>query len=289
MAVAILQYGQPKHQLARLARVPLTQMMRFWGSELKPGDNRCLGDLQEEDHLVMIASSRALTANFYGLKCRVSLVMAEPRAIQGRYYRWIRILSRRFYAVFTYDEFLLRKLSNSRRCEHGCRSIVIDGSLPPKSKNVSLLASAKRTTTGHQMRHSIAHWSRQSGVPLDLWGTGFGPRCSLNDALEPYRFSVVIENSKQPGYFTEKLIDCLACQTVPIYWGDPTIGKTFDLRGMISCEGPEQIKDAIQSCNDSLYENMLPFLEENVRRSRQFESMMVIRAAEQLQAECQPN
>jgi len=35
-------------------------------------------------------------------------------------------------------------------------------------------------------------------------------------ALTPYRYSVVIENVREPGYFSEKLVDALLCGTVPI-------------------------------------------------------------------------
>lgn len=37
------------------------------------------------------------------------------------------------------------------------------------------------------------------------------------------KFSICFENSKSPGYLTEKLFHAVAAQTIPIYWGDPTI------------------------------------------------------------------
>jgi hypothetical protein len=51
-----------------------------------------------------------------------------------------------------------------------------------------------------------------------------------------YQFSLVIENSRQANYFSEKLIDCLITKTLPIYWGCPNISNWFDTRGWIILE-----------------------------------------------------
>lgn len=39
--------------------------------------------------------------------------------------------------------------------------------------------------------------------------------------LQSYKFNIAFENSRGYGYCTEKLIQALGAQTVPIYWGDP--------------------------------------------------------------------
>ena len=43
-----------------------------------------------------------------------------------------------------------------------------------------------------------------------------------------YRFSIAYENSRDPGYVTEKIVDAFAAGTVPIYWGDPLIKQEFN-------------------------------------------------------------
>lgn len=43
-----------------------------------------------------------------------------------------------------------------------------------------------------------------------------------------YRFSIAYENSRDPGYVTEKIVDAFAAGTVPIYWGDPLIKEEFN-------------------------------------------------------------
>jgi len=46
-------------------------------------------------------------------------------------------------------------------------------------------------------------------------------------------FSIVIENSIYPKYYTEKITDCFATGTIPIYYGDESISEDFDRNGII--------------------------------------------------------
>lgn len=43
-----------------------------------------------------------------------------------------------------------------------------------------------------------------------------------------YKFSISVENSSTPGYSTEKLVHALAAGTIPVYFGDPLIGRVFN-------------------------------------------------------------
>ena len=42
-----------------------------------------------------------------------------------------------------------------------------------------------------------------------------------------YKFSFACENASQNGYTTEKILDALQANTVPIYWGNPLIEEDF--------------------------------------------------------------
>ena len=67
-------------------------------------------------------------------------------------------------------------------------------------------------------------------------------------ALAPFRYSVVIENCIEPSYFTEKISNCLACKTIPIYWGHQSIKQYFDTSNWLFFhdleDGYEKIKFA---------------------------------------------
>jgi hypothetical protein len=47
----------------------------------------------------------------------------------------------------------------------------------------------------------------------------------------------VIESCQEPGYFTEKIIDCFLTGTIPIYWGDPNIRDIFNPGGILFWDG----------------------------------------------------
>jgi hypothetical protein len=60
-----------------------------------------------------------------------------------------------------------------------------------------------------------------------------------SDKIELFKnaqFSLVIENSQQNNYFTEKICDCLITKTIPIYYGCPNISEFFDTTGWIIIE-----------------------------------------------------
>jgi hypothetical protein len=89
----------------------------------------------------------------------------------------------------------------------------------------------------------------------------------------PYHFSIIIENSQQKNYFTEKIIDCFLCKTVPIYWGCPNIGDFFSTAGIIIInetneqEFLKKLENVIKSCDFNKYNSMLEVIEHNYKES----------------------
>ncbi|NND45184.1 MAG: glycosyltransferase [Xanthomonadales bacterium] len=53
--------------------------------------------------------------------------------------------------------------------------------------------------------------------------------------LTNYKFTIAFENSSHPGYTTEKLLEALVANTIPIYWGNPLVAKDFNPDGFINC------------------------------------------------------
>jgi hypothetical protein len=170
--------------------------------------------------------------------------------------------------VLTHNSELLLALPNARFVPHGGSFLpAIEIRDTVKTDRVALVASFKRTTQGHRMRHTIANWSRESVPDLALYGYGYQPLQDKGLAHAPYYYSVVIENSRCAGYFTEKLIDSLLCASIPIYWGAPDIGHFFDERGLIACHDEAAVRKAIQCLSPADYHRRRPFLEENMRRA----------------------
>jgi alpha(1,3/1,4) fucosyltransferase len=62
-----------------------------------------------------------------------------------------------------------------------------------------------------------------------------GPVQNKLDFEMKHKFSIACENSSRSGYTTEKIIGSLMAKTIPIYWGDPDIGKQFNEKRFINC------------------------------------------------------
>jgi len=58
--------------------------------------------------------------------------------------------------------------------------------------------------------------------------------------LADYKFTIAFENESHPGYTTEKIVEPMLVDSIPIYWGDPCVGRDFDTRSFLSVhdQGP---------------------------------------------------
>lgn len=73
-----------------------------------------------------------------------------------------------------------------------------------------------------------------------------GPVKDKMTFLREYKFNIAFENSVSPGYTTEKIIDVYAAQTLPIYYGNPTVETDFCLDSMVRVKDEADIECAIE-------------------------------------------
>jgi hypothetical protein len=158
--------------------------------------------------------------------------LVEPKAISPTIYERVSEYIDYFDLVLTHDQSLLDLQSTK------IRFIPVGGSwinsedygMHAKTKNISIIYSEKAFAPGHKLRHEIA--TSYFGK-IDAFGTGAGkPINDKLDALKDYKFSIVIENSEASNYFSEKLLDCFAVGTIPIYWGCPNVSAFFNSSGI---------------------------------------------------------
>lgn len=130
-----------------------------------------------------------------------------------------------------------------------------------KTKLASMIASNKNFTIGHSVRLG---WVNELKDKLDLYGRGFNEIESKEEGLCDYMFSVAIENGSYETYFTEKILDCFATGTIPVYWGAPNIGDYFN---------PEGILDLSQfgDISEELYYNRIDAVRDNLERAKKME------------------
>lgn len=99
---------------------------------------------------------------------------------------------------------------------------------PQKKKLLSVITSDKAFTRGHMERIRFVTLLKQRfGDRIDVFGHGFRDFNDKWDVLAPYRYHVVIENSSEPDYWTEKVSDCYLAGTFPIYYGCTNLADYF--------------------------------------------------------------
>ena len=59
---------------------------------------------------------------------------------------------------------------------------------------------------------------------------------NINNTLTRYRYSIAIENDVTSYFFTEKITNCFASLTIPIYLGASCVDKFFNKDGIIKID-----------------------------------------------------
>lgn len=107
---------------------------------------------------------------------------------------------------------------------------------PIKTKDASCVVSSK-----HTHRRNYISKLFYGNPNIDLYGRGhntttfgesykgeldYNGNCKFNGLID-YSYSIVMENSTQKNYWTEKLADAYLSWCMPIYWGCPNLNKYF--------------------------------------------------------------
>jgi len=193
-------------------------------------------------------------------------MLVEPRAINPHAYAFIEQNHKKFDYVLTFDKELLDRGANFLFYPFGV-CWVKDFSTPVKSKICSMIASNKRMTPGHNFRQDVIE--RFSGR-VDHFGNGFKRIETKEEGLQDYYFSIVLENSRNDYYFSEKIIDCFACKTIPIYWGS-NVEPFFDTSGIITFNTMEELENIYSKLSVELYNSMSEGMQNNYKKVKEYE------------------
>lgn len=143
---------------------------------------------------------------------------------------------------------------------------------------ISTIMSYKQDAEGHRLRH-ILRGKWKVDIPSKIFHGN--QAADPNDVRQPYpsdrrecfrmMFHLCIENCRAPGYFTEKLMDCFRSKSVPVYWGDPQIGETFNTSGMILIDGmsTSQILRTISNLTHEDYDIRREAIEQNATKAEE--------------------
>jgi hypothetical protein len=218
----------------------------------------------DEDHLVFTDKTLSQVDNFHNKK-KYAWLLESPE-ITPFAYNFIKENYNKFDLIFTFSKELLELSDKFILIPYGgCWIEEKDRIIHEKSKEVSIILSAKRSTIGHMIRHEI----HQKYNYIDSFGY-HNPIENKITALKDYRFSLIIENCQKDYYFSEKLIDCFITGTIPIYWGCPSIGEFFDINGMLIFNKISDLDLIMGKLNEDLYLSKIKSIKSNFEVSKKY-------------------
>ena len=169
-----------------------------------------------------------------------------------------------FKYIFTHNQELL-KLDDRFKFVPANGTWIKEPMIYPKTKLISMISSNKRITQGHNLR---LNWVNKLKNKVDLYGRGFKEIKDKEEGLCDYMFSVAIENGEYPSYFTEKILDCFATGTIPIYLGSPDISNYFNQKGILTLK-----EDILSNLSKELYLSKMEAIIENLQKVKEITTL----------------
>lgn len=201
--------------------------------------------------------------------------LLEPRVKQPQDYEQFeksKTLAKEFNFVLTHDERLLDTLDNAFFFPDCACSWVRETDpdiWQKKTGMTSILSSRKKMCPLHYLRIAIAEKCKREGL-ADTFGTFDGGKpVSMAETLQPYRYSIALENQVSDWFYTERLISAFITMTVPIYIGARKVGEGFNADGIIQItpEDGEHIETVLKQCSEQDYLSRLPAMRENYQKA----------------------
>ena len=163
-----------------------------------------------------------------------------------------------YEAIFTHDQRLLN-LHDKFKWTPAYGFYIEKPNLYEKKKLVSMITSNKTMTKNHIFRNYLAGQLKDK---LDLYGRGYNEIETKDEGLNDYMFSIAVENDCYETYFTEKILDCFALGTIPVYLGTPDIGEYFNMEGIIILDESFDINNL----TEQLYHDKIEAVKDNFNR-----------------------
>lgn len=195
--------------------------------------------------------------------------LQEPYPLHPENYVRSWDVRHKFDAILTYNQALLNADPDVYRftIRGGVWVPREQWGLYPKTKQVSMILSDKRSIASHQLRHAIAEQ-----VPgIDLYGPEYTP-IGYDKALAygAYRYAVVVDTTNEPNYFSEHLLDAMAFGCVVLYCGCPNIHQFLDADAIIPFATIETLAMLLPHLDDFQFMTRLRALRNNLGDLRRY-------------------
>ncbi len=211
-----------------------------------------------------IASKKSF---FYPKNRRFGMLLESP---MNRYFCHAEKMQHRFQTVFTHRKALIEQGPPFRELPFGCCFIDHEkafqglfGDAGGKDRLLSFVGSVEHELVdGYAFRKDVADYLLES-QSCDVFGKGLKPIQDKLEGLSRYAFSIAMENVSEDYYFTEKLIDCFLTETVPVYFGCPSLERYFDPGGFLRFSSIDELKSLLPTLTMEKYRQMRPLVARN--------------------------
>lgn len=171
-----------------------------------------------------------------------------------------------FNKILTFDKNIYE--TNPDKCIFysfgGCWIPPDEQKIYSKNKMTSIIVSNKRQLPAHKLRHQIVN---MFGNYLDgVFGSGYKYIQTKTEGLADYCYSIVVENNMRDWYFSEKLIDCFATGTIPIYRGPKCVDDFFDSSAIIHFDTLQNLYNILKNVSYEDYTDRLQGIENNFKQ-----------------------
>lgn len=161
------------------------------------------------------------------------------------------------YAIgFDYIHFGDRYMRLPLYCTYNCFSSLTKMNLPSDEilldrKFCSMVVSNNRHASPHRERFfKLLSEYKQVDSGGKLWNNVGGPVVDKLEFVSQYKFNIAFENSAVHGYTTEKIMEPMTVNTLPIYWGNPIVYKDFNADSFVNVNDFTSMEDAVQHIVD---------------------------------------
>jgi len=110
-----------------------------------------------------------------------------------------------------------------------CCMVVSNGNARERNEFFHLLSKYKKVDSGGKYLNNVG-----------------GPVPDKMEFIKDYKFVLSFENSSYPGYTTEKLIQPMFANSIPIYWGNPVVNRDFNTNSFINIPNRKFFDEAIE-------------------------------------------
>jgi hypothetical protein len=201
------------------------------------------------------------------------LFLAEPYSIAPTVNEGALNSSIFFDKIYTFNQAILNEYPQAELFPWGSSWLDFDNLNIEKQDVITFVTSNKSQTLGHKLRLDIFDYLNPIDEinGMEIFSHMSPPFHQIrNDFFYNAKFHICVENSIQKNYFTEKIIDCFASKTIPIYFGCPNLGDWFNMNGVYQFENLKELNDILDLLSPDVYEKKIKAIEENYEIAKQF-------------------